>query len=106
MPKYQVANPRGLPEGTRILATEDGKEFREGDAINPGDVKTKKDFADLVKRGFVVDLDGSAAPDDEEGEEAVEAVEELAAEPEESAAEPEVTEPEVTGSDLEVNDAD
>lgn len=73
--KHQVANPRGLPEGTRILHTET-REFFEGDAIDPEDVSTK-DFADLVKRGFVVEMKeprrrGRGTPDESEPEVTVE----------------------------------
>lgn len=51
---YRVANPREIPEGIRILAT-DTKEWFEGDAILPADIATKA-FAEFIAAGLVVEV--------------------------------------------------
>ena len=50
--RYVVANPRGIPEGVRILATPTA-EFYEGDPIEPADLGDA--WADYRERGFVVE---------------------------------------------------
>lgn len=82
--KYQVANPRAIPEGIRIMVTTD-KEFYEGDAISAEDVGGPKNFAGLVEKGLVVE------------------VKERRTRGKNEPAEP--AEPEVTAAELEVNDA-
>ena len=31
---YVVRNPRGIPKGTRIIKSADGKEYHEGDSVS------------------------------------------------------------------------
>lgn len=52
--QYVVANPRGIPEGIRILATDDA-EFFEGDSVTKADMGTA--WVSFVERGFIVEAD-------------------------------------------------
>lgn len=56
---YRVANPRGIPAGIRILATDD-REWFEGDEIAPKDLTA---FKEMVAQGYIV---GGDADDAEE----------------------------------------
>jgi hypothetical protein len=53
---YRVANPRGIPEGMRILRT-DTREWFEGDEIAPGGDLSDQAFAAFIARGFVVEVE-------------------------------------------------
>jgi hypothetical protein len=48
---YKVANPRGVPQGVRILRTEN-KEWFEGDSIKPSDLGDA--WQHYLDTGFVV----------------------------------------------------
>ena len=51
---YEVANPRGIPKGTRILRTET-KEYLEGDVYD-GPLKGKDGKKHrFIEQGFVVE---------------------------------------------------
>jgi hypothetical protein len=49
---YKVANPRGIPAGTRIIAT-DTAEWFEGNPITPADVEG---FEELLEQGYVEEV--------------------------------------------------
>jgi len=49
--ELRVANPRGIPEGRHIIRDATGRLWYEGDAY------TGPDDPDLIKRGFLVEVD-------------------------------------------------
>ena len=49
-----VQNPRNIPKGIHILTMKDGRRFFEGDRFDAS--IPKADIADLVRKGFLAEV--------------------------------------------------